>query len=213
MESTRGSAKLYFVRRKEIAGLLAWLLFSVSFAAEAQRPPNAAEQAEAEARAKMAAAHAKAVLTAATEAVELDIKSAYKFTADYFADSEKKLDGPYAGSLVARVEFLDWSKKALADVKALKAADPAAAVDPINRLVTRLNEINAIVEADKTCRASQACLDARWAKKTESIACSTIASRKLAAQQMALEKANPSGVVDLRRLHDLGQAIQDMDAQ
>jgi hypothetical protein len=183
---------------------------SLSVSARAQ---SVADRATAAARARVEAANTAGRLAEAKSSLETDIGIADKFTAAYFADSEKKLDGPYAGSLIARIEFLDWSKKALADMKALKSLDEAAAADPIHRVIARTHEIEALIEADKICRTSQACLDLRWAKKTEAIACTTIASRKLAAQQMALEKANPSGVVDLRRLHDLGQAIQDMDAQ
>jgi hypothetical protein len=42
--------------------------------------------------------------------------------------------------------------------------------------------------------------------------CEAIRDRKSAVDGMATEKRNPSGYVDVRLLHDLGQRVQDDDA-
>ena len=65
----------------------------------------------------------------------------------------------------------------------------------------------AIVE-EINCRASDACMARRIALNI----CATIADKREAAQMIAAERRNPGGVVDLHRLHGLGERIQVDDA-
>lgn len=73
-------------------------------------------------------------------------------------------------------------------------------------------ELGAAVTNEEECRTSDRCMGDR--------VCETIggkqqaeAWRKLSLQGIAQEKANPSGVVNLVRLHDLGQDVQNAEAQ
>lgn len=64
--------------------------------------------------------------------------------------------------------------------------------------------------ADETkCRATPACIGPRMAANL----CQWIADRRSAAHDIQTEKKNPAGVVDLVKLHDLGEAVQTLDAQ
>jgi len=191
---------------------LALLLLSLTAASGPASAQTTAQDVRNAAAARIAAENARRAaeqLATTRAAVESDISSADRFTADFFADSEKGPDGVTR----AMVDYTAWLKKSVEDGKALKAADPDGSTDAIRRLIDRAAAVKVIVDADKACRTSQPCLDARWVSQTERTTCNIVISRREAAKQLALEKANPSGVVDLRRLHDLGQAIQDMDAQ
>jgi hypothetical protein len=73
------------------------------------------------------------------------------------------------------------------------------------------------IAAEETCRASQACTAERQAKrvaaKRESDAaaiCDAIETAKLEEAIIAEERANPSGVVDLKRLHDAGAILAEV---
>jgi hypothetical protein len=61
---------------------------------------------------------------------------------------------------------------------------------------------------EEKCRKTPKCMADRIAVPL----CGTIADRRDATQQLAKEKGNPSGVVDLSVLHDLGQRIQEDNA-
>lgn len=65
------------------------------------------------------------------------------------------------------------------------------------------------VENEKQCRATPRCMDERAAKPV----CDAIEMRRSAVQDIARERSNPGGAVDLHFLHQLGQNIQDADAQ
>lgn len=63
------------------------------------------------------------------------------------------------------------------------------------------------IAAEETCRKSPECLGARLAKPL----CETIEERRQLEKDLARERANPAGVVNLNYLHQLGSAMQDAD--
>ncbi len=65
------------------------------------------------------------------------------------------------------------------------------------------------VDDEKRCRATPRCLDERAAAPI----CQQIEMRRSAVQDIARERSNPGGAVDLHFLHQLGQNIQEADAQ
>lgn len=106
------------------------------------------------------------------------------------------------------------------DVPAAQVA--AKRLDDINAAMGLPRDSDKIVKAiaedvskERACRASKKCLDARVAARREEQAkqlaqevCAANDMREDTLRRFAFEKANPSGVVDLRQLHDLGQALQ-----
>jgi len=67
------------------------------------------------------------------------------------------------------------------------------------------------LDEELQCRASAQCMADRARAIADQIACdicAAIEDRDDARRQMATERANPSGVVDLVALHDLGERIQ-----
>jgi hypothetical protein len=77
-------------------------------------------------------------------------------------------------------------------------------------------DIVALIGAEKACRASPKCLADRQAAKEEQAfftgivqpMCVADQDREIARADLARERSNPSGVVDLRRMHLDGASIQ-----
>lgn len=103
------------------------------------------------------------------------------------------------------------------DVPAAQVA--AKRLDEINAAMGLPRDSDKIVKAiaedvskERACRASKKCLDARVAAhREEQMAqevCDANDMREDTLRRIAYEKANPTGVVDLRQLHDLGQDLQ-----
>jgi hypothetical protein len=69
------------------------------------------------------------------------------------------------------------------------------------------------VAAELTCRADTQCMAARQAKALASRMCSNIAMIRNMQERIRVERANPSGVVDLAELHDDGDIIQRNQAE
>ncbi len=62
---------------------------------------------------------------------------------------------------------------------------------------------------EMACRSSPDCVGRRLAKPL----CTAIDWRKSTVDSMAAERRNPSGYVDVRKLHDLGETLQEQDSQ
>jgi hypothetical protein len=92
----------------------------------------------------------------------------------------------------------------------VRDGDPRIAAD---RLAAKAREqadkLYKLVQAETACRASDKCLDHRAAAAT----CALVENRANLVRSIAEEKANPSGVVDLARLHELGEGVQYSDAK
>jgi hypothetical protein len=90
------------------------------------------------------------------------------------------------------------------------AGDPRVRADQL--AVKAKNEaarIESAIATELACRASASCMDHRLADPI----CMQLQRRRELLASIAQEKANPSGVVDLVRLHDLGEGVQDADAE
>jgi hypothetical protein len=78
------------------------------------------------------------------------------------------------------------------------------------------NEIQGFVAKEKACRADPKCMGVRTARKAEEAffasvvqpMCSADQGREAAIADMARERANPSGFVDKKLLHDRGADLQ-----
>jgi hypothetical protein len=96
-------------------------------------------------------------------------------------------------------------------------SDAGASAQESAKTEAWIRAVNAAIDTETKCRATPQCLADRARAKAVADAlasvCGTIDTRARAAQDMTRERANPSGVVDLKRLHDLGQVIQALDAQ
>jgi hypothetical protein len=70
-------------------------------------------------------------------------------------------------------------------------------------------EIASLLAAETKCRATPSCMAGRM---VEGI-CDAIAARKALAYELARERANAAGVVNLRTLHDTGDEIAEADRE
>lgn len=91
----------------------------------------------------------------------------------------------------------------------LKCLDPAAGATAQQTIDTWAVAVAKAVADENTCRATPACVGARIAVDL----CTEISRRKGNFEEIAKEKRNPGGVVNLTYLHQLGEAIQDNDAK
>ena len=64
------------------------------------------------------------------------------------------------------------------------------------------------VTREQTCRATPQCMADRQAKILRATMCADLAEIREMQERIKIERANPSGVVDLRELHDDGDIIQ-----
>jgi hypothetical protein len=76
-----------------------------------------------------------------------------------------------------------------------------------------LKESTLLREKESECRKSKKCTEHRENLKAADSICSSIATARLAQNQMSAERANPSGVVNLAVLHDAGEMLQMSQAQ
>lgn len=81
-------------------------------------------------------------------------------------------------------------------------------IERAKELVTQLraeaDRLDPLVAGEAACRASDKCMGDRM--------CALVADRRDVYRQIATEKANPAGVVDLVRLHTLGEEAQSVEA-
>lgn len=76
-----------------------------------------------------------------------------------------------------------------------------------DRTQKHLDNALARIQTERACRASEECMAKRYAAPI----CDAIDAKRWAAKEMARERANPSGTVNLRALNDLGRQMQDAD--
>lgn len=74
----------------------------------------------------------------------------------------------------------------------------------VEELRSEADRLDQVIVAEVACRASDKCMGDRM--------CALVADRRDVYRQIATEKANPAGVVDLVRLHTLGEEAQSVEA-
>ena len=131
------------------------------------------------------------------------ISSGTKVDAEYVANIE---GDPAADRLVSSYtntshSALDELKKIKIDEKAL--SDATQLVDTIEKNIARL------VGEETKCRAKPMCMAGRMVLYI----CDNINTRKVLTYELARERANAAGVVDLRTLHNTGEQITDMNRE
>lgn len=90
------------------------------------------------------------------------------------------------------------------------AGDPRVRADQLAaKARSEAERIESAIAAELSCRASASCMDHRYGDPV----CGQLQRRRELLASIAQEKANPAGVVDLVRLHDLGEGVQDADAE
>lgn len=70
------------------------------------------------------------------------------------------------------------------------------------------SRVEELLADESKCRASPECMAKRVIDGTGPEMCPIIADRNEALRQIAAERANPAGVVNLATLHDLGERVQ-----
>lgn len=132
-------------------------------------------------------------------------------------DRVRAITGQLQGAMrrVAALPDMDDPSMALEDIPKTKALvddlrcyDAGAAAKAQADVDVWATAREKAVADEKTCRVAPACMGARVAAPL----CAAIVGRRGALQDIARERANPAGVVNLSVLHDLGQQIQDDDA-
>jgi N-methylhydantoinase A/oxoprolinase/acetone carboxylase beta subunit len=111
----------------------------------------------------------------------------------------------------ARVPVAE-ARRLLAEVQCAHA-EPAAAAASIAQLSARVDEWSAAtdrsIQEEKACRASPECMGGRAAKPV----CEALERRKGWLADIARERRNPAGVVNLSYLNELGRNVQDTDEE
>jgi hypothetical protein len=109
------------------------------------------------------------------------------------------------------LDDLSEPKQAIVNVRQLvtdlSCYDAEAAATASTNVEAWAAKRNNEITAEESCRASTECMDVRAAQAI----CQTIDDRRQAGKDMAREKQNPSGYVNMTALHDLGSQIQDDD--
>ncbi len=116
---------------------------------------------------------------------------------------------------LADVDDLSATKQQLANEMATKRAaidklrscDPTRADGAAADLDAWAATVTKAIADEDACRATPSCMAPRIAAQL----CSVLADRRDAREQIAAERRNPGGVVDLRFLHDMGQRVQGDD--
>jgi hypothetical protein len=90
-------------------------------------------------------------------------------------------------------------------VKAI-STDLAVPMDP--SITNQVMQTTDAVTKEKTCRVTPQCMTDRQAKALRDDMCADLAEIRSMQERIRIEKANPSGVVDLKSLHDDGETIQ-----
>ena len=127
-----------------------------------------------------------------------------RFTADYFATQAKPSDEELQSSIAT----LNGEADASACYDDESDGGASLVQNAHNAVADFASNAGALFVAEKQCRATPACMGARIAV----LICDELGQRRALVQQIATEKANPSGVVNLATLHDLGTSIQSLDA-
>ena len=77
-----------------------------------------------------------------------------------------------------------------------------------DRVESWASRVEELLADELKCRASPECMAKRVIDGTAAAICPIIADRNEALRQIAAERANPAGVVNLATLHDLGERVQ-----
>ena len=111
----------------------------------------------------------------------------------------------------------DVQRQSVARLKATyedrQSANLAAQTRPTEVWAT---STDAAIDREIQCRATPQCLADRAKLRLDQATapiCNLLQQRASAVQDIALENSNPSGVRDLRVLHDAGETMQAVDAQ
>lgn len=81
----------------------------------------------------------------------------------------------------------------------------------INALEKIAKAVEQLRSREAKCRKSKTCMDRRKAIPFAIPICDLHDDRSMTQRSIAHERANPTGVVNLRELHDLGRHLQDLD--
>ena len=127
------------------------------------------------------------------------------WTPDFFTQSDTGDGGGYPNRIIQGAkDSLAQSRCYLAD-----RADKLATLDQLLPLLDQeAAKVAKMIADEQACRATPTCMAARVAKEI----CNDIATLKDVKRQIADEKANPGGVVDLELLHGLGERQQANEA-
>lgn len=86
--------------------------------------------------------------------------------------------------------------------------------DSDTKIAQLVAAVQAEVTSEQTCRADKKCMAERaFLADVAGPLCEADAAAKETRDAIATERANPAGVVDLRRLHDLGAQLQEQQAE
>jgi hypothetical protein len=89
------------------------------------------------------------------------------------------------------------------------AEDPRVTADHLIAVArAEADRLEPLIAAEVGCRASPKCMD----RRAIAVVCAWVARRQGFVQDIADERANPSGVVDLARLHSLGEDLESARA-
>ena len=106
--------------------------------------------------------------------------------------------------------MLDGLKRKIDTVHCFEAA-PDQELDAA--FIAFRSRVEGALVQERTCRASKECMLKREILNITLEICEDVQDRNEAAAAMKAERANPSGVVDLALLHDLGARIQSDNVQ
>jgi len=161
--------------------------------AEVARAPRVAERYRDE-----AAMRRRAAVESLRVRVVMALSGSEDWTPALFAEAEEPGAGPRADVETARAAV-----EQMRCYDATRAAQIAGNVDGIRA------QIDAMIAIETKCRASAPCMATRAAATI----CALAAERREAAQEIQTERRNPGGVVDLVRLHNLGETVQALDGR
>lgn len=117
---------------------------------------------------------------------------------------------------LAEEERPESALDAVADARAQMHSIDCQGQEPTSGLAELSAEVDAwasllqaAVERERACRADAECMANRAAQPL----CEALESKRAHQEDLAHERANPAGVVNLRFLHETGQALQDDEAR
>jgi hypothetical protein len=94
-------------------------------------------------------------------------------------------------------------------VERVRAIDENKA-NQVAKVVDELDQVwKEAAQREAACRAAPKCMSDRLTPEI----CQTIEVRRQTVAAIAIERRNPAGVVDLARLHELGETLQILDEQ
>jgi hypothetical protein len=122
---------------------------------------------------------------------------------EYVATAElERLDqaDDIAGLRETHRRGVNWISSLLCDSKALDGSDRSAAISFAQSALDAAQRVEAALKVETECESTDKCMGGR--------VCEAVAHRDELRRQIAQERANPGGVVNLKLLHDLGEGVQ-----